>query len=70
MENTVCTNEGCYNKYTTALGLEPGLCETCSILVVKTRIALLNDLRTVLPSEVYWSKMRLASEQLKTLESY
>lgn len=70
MEKEVCTNEGCYSKYAPAPGLEPGLCVECSKIVSKTRIALLNELRVALWSEVYWQKMKLEIERLNTLESY
>ena len=35
-EKRLCSNENCYDKYYPDPLLEPGLCENCSILVLKT----------------------------------
>ena len=67
-EKIECRNEGCYTKHYPSPTLEPGLCEECSKLVIKARVALLNDLRPFLNSDVYWQRLRVETTKLKTLE--
>lgn len=67
-EKRLCSNENCYDKYYPDPLLEPGLCENCSILVLKTRISLLNTLKSDLRSDTYWAHIQMNTKKLKALE--
>lgn len=67
-EKIICRNESCYTKFYPRSVLEPGLCEDCSKIVVEAKIALLNDLRPFLNSDVYWQRLRVEATKLKVLE--
>ena len=67
-EKILCSNDHCYDKYYPSPLLEPRLCENCSLLVLKTKIAYLDTLKSDLRSDTYWAEMRMNLKKLKALE--